>query len=125
MNILVAVILLIHAVPHLVGFAGPWRLAQQLPYKTTILAGRVDVGDTGIKVIGLLWLAVAIVFGGAAVGALFRAAWWPSLTLAVAGVSLVLCVLGWPDARFGLPINVGIFVLLLVGMGAGWWRSPG
>jgi hypothetical protein len=48
-----AFLLLGPAVAHLVGFVSSWKLATlaELPYKTTVLAGRVDVGDAGIRMI--------------------------------------------------------------------------
>ena len=44
-NILLAIVLAVHGAIHLLGFVVPWRLAQveELPYKTTILAGRLDM----------------------------------------------------------------------------------
>jgi hypothetical protein len=36
-----------------------------VPYKTTIFGGGVDVGDTGIKIVGILWLLTALAFTGA------------------------------------------------------------
>ena len=45
-----AFLLVAHGVAHLVGFVSSWKLATlaELPYKTTVFSGRVDVGDAGI-----------------------------------------------------------------------------
>lgn len=53
-EIALAGFLLLHGVAHLVGFAVPWRLvrSEEVPYKTTILSGTVDVGDVGIRILG-------------------------------------------------------------------------
>jgi hypothetical protein len=47
MRFVLAFFLLAHGVAHLVGFVSSWKLATlaELPYKTTVFSGRVDVGD--------------------------------------------------------------------------------
>jgi CHASE2 domain-containing sensor protein len=108
---------------HLPGFAVAWRLttSNEMPYKTTLLGGRVDVGDAGMRVMGLLWLAGALGFVIAAVMTWRATPGWPTLTLLVTLVSLVLSVLAWPDSRIGVAVNVAIVALLLVGGKAGWF----
>jgi hypothetical protein len=109
-----AVVLGVHGVAHLPGFVSSWRLAAlpALPYKTTIFAGRLDVGDAGIRLVGLLWLlAAAGCLAGAAALAL-HAGWalravWITLT-----ASLILCASGWPEARIGLWVNVALLAVL-------------
>jgi hypothetical protein len=64
MRFVVALILFAHGFAHLVGFVVPWRMATlpQMPYKTTVLANSLDVGKTGIRVVGIVWLLVAVWF---------------------------------------------------------------
>jgi len=121
---LFGLVLLAHGVAHVVGFVGPWRLVKDVAYRTTIFSGRVDVGDAGAKMIGILWLLVACGFGVIAVGAFLRAGWWPTGAIVTAAVSLALCVLGWPDARIGLAVNVVILTAALVVLNAGWGLPP-
>lgn len=52
-----------------------------------------------------------------------RQAWWPSFAFGVTLFSLVLCVLGWPDSRIGVAVNVAILVLLALGVRLGWLAS--
>ena len=114
MRFLLAALLIVHGVAHLVGFAVPWRLvaSPDVPYRTTILAGTIDVGDTGVRVLGILWLLVAsglvllgsVLFSGVGV----RAAVLPLL-----GFSLLLCFVGWPDARIGVVVNVVLLGVML------------
>jgi hypothetical protein len=116
-----AALLLIHGFAHLVGFVVPWRLVklEEMPYKTTLLDGRWDVGDAGIRAVGILWLLVGgafFVLGGTA--ALTGVLYGPAL-LAIAALSTALCILGWPDSKLGLPVNVVVVVLYLL------WRVPG
>jgi hypothetical protein len=117
-----AVFLLIHGFAHIVGFLVPWRLArlEEMPYKTTLLGGRWDVGDAGIRAVGILWLLVGgafFVLGGTA--ALTGVLYGPAL-LAIAAISTVLCILGWPDSKLGLPVNVVIVALFLLARSQGW-----
>jgi hypothetical protein len=116
-RILVALLLLAHGVAHGVGFAGAWRLSPQIPYKTTLLAGRLDAGPTGIRVVGVIWLVLAAAFALTAAGAFARAGWWHPLALGIAAASLVLCVLAVPDAKIGVAVNVVLLVGLAVARG--------
>jgi hypothetical protein len=114
MRFLLAALLIVHGVAHLVGFAVPWRLvaSPDVAYRTTILAGTIDVGDTGARVLGILWLLVAsglvllgsVLFSGVGV----RAAVLPLL-----GFSLLLCFVGWPDARIGVVVNIVLLGVML------------
>jgi len=121
-RIIVAILFILHGLVHLLGFVVPWRLAtvEGLAYKTTLLSGRLDVGETGIRVVGLLWLVATVGFAvaGATVFALHP--WWRAVTLLVTLLSLVLCVLGWPDTRPGVLINLVILGYLLFGGRTGW-----
>ena len=117
MRFVLAFLLVAHAVAHLVGFISSWKLATlaELPYKTTILSGRVDVGDAGIRMMGLLWLLAALAFLVAAFAMVTETGWAVRFTLAAAMASLILCVVGWPDARIGVAVNVGLALLLVIG----------
>jgi hypothetical protein len=116
MRYVLAVLLLIHGFAHMVGFVVPWRLVklEEMPYKTTLLGGRWDVGQGGIRLVGVLWLLVG--------GVLFTIGGTLALTgvlpgavlLGVAAVSSLLCVLGWPDSRLGLVANAVILALYLL-----------
>lgn len=58
MRIALAVRMALHGVAHAPGFVGSWRLAalEGMPYHTTLLGGAIDVGDAGMRVVGLAWL---------------------------------------------------------------------
>ena len=114
-----AVLLAGHGVAHLVGFVASWQLAAlpELPYRTRVLAGRVEVGDIGTRVMGALWLLAALAFLTAAGAAVTQAGWMARFALCTVVVSMVLCVLGWPDARAGFWVNAGLALVLLFG-----WR---
>jgi hypothetical protein len=102
----------LHGVIHLIGFVVPWRIAtvEGFPYRVTALGGLADLGEAGTRVVGLLWLACAVGFIVAAVGIARRASWALQLTAVLAAVSIVLCVLGFPETAAGLMVNVGILI---------------
>lgn len=122
MRIALAVLMLLHGVAHLPGFVGSWRLAalEGMPYKTTLLAGRVDVGDVGIRVVGVVWLLAALGFILTAIGAFTDRSWWMAALMGVALASLGLSVLEWPLARIGVAVNLAILAALLAGQRLGW-----
>ena len=53
-----------HGLIHLIGFVVPWQLAAVagFPYRTTVLDGTADLGEIGVRLVGVLWLACAIGF---------------------------------------------------------------
>jgi hypothetical protein len=119
---LVAIVLVLHGCAHLVGFAGAWQLTDDIPYKTTLLGGAVDVGAAGIRAFGLLWLAAALAFVVAGIAVLLRASWWPAYTVITAAASLLLCVLALPDAQVGAAFNAVLLGFLFTGMRFSWFE---
>ena len=117
MRFILAAILAAHGVAHFVGFVFSWRIATlaELPYKTTILADRIDVGDGGIRAVGIAWLSVGAGFLAAAAAVAAHAPWALPLTFVLVLASVPLCAIGWPDARIGLAVNIGILAVLLLG----------
>jgi hypothetical protein len=117
MYIAFAILLLLHGFAHLVGFFGPWGLANSIAPQGTLLAGRISTGMTGMtgmRIVGVLWLGGSLVFTVAAFGVLRHASWWPAFTFGAAVASLLLCILNLPQAKLGIPINIAIILALLV-----------
>lgn len=110
MRTLVAMALAGHGLIHLIGFVTPWRIAalEGFTYRTTALSGAVDIGDAGVRLIGLLWLGLAVGFAAAAYGVWRGERWAAGLAGVLAIVSLVVCVLGLPETFAGVAINVAI-----------------
>jgi hypothetical protein len=108
-----AILLALHGAAHSVE---AWRNNPSgTPYDTTILAGRVDLGKGGIRLVDALWLVAGLSFVAAAVTAVLSASWWPSFALIVAIGSLTLCVFQLPDTRMGVVINVILIAILIAG----------
>ena len=112
-----------HGLIHLIGFVVPWRIAvlDGFAYRTTALGGAIALGDTGARLIGLGWLALAIGFVVAAVATWRGASWAGVLIAALALASVVVCVLGLPETAIGIAVNIGILAVLAwaaVGRGA-------
>ena len=122
MHIIIGLFFIAHGVAHLVGFLSYWQITtfEDMPYKTTQLAGRIDAGQTGIRLIGILWLIGALAFIASGLGLIFLQPWWLTLTLYTTIYSLALSVLGWPDSRYGLIINIIILGYLFFGDRLGW-----
>jgi hypothetical protein len=115
------VLLGVHGVAHLAGFAVAFKLliSDEVPYRTQVLGGTVEVGDTGIRVVGVAWLLMAIAFAIAATGVGTRASWALPCSQMIVAASTAMCVIGWPDSRWGLLANVLIVSLLFVAAGTG------
>jgi hypothetical protein len=116
------VLMALHGVAHLPGVVGSWRLAplESIPFHTTVLAGRWDVGEGGMQALGVGWLLAAALFWVAAGGALAARGWWMPAAFVAVLLSLVLSVLELPFARVGIWVNALILAALLVGARAGW-----
>jgi hypothetical protein len=115
-TIVLALLLLAHGFAHLVGFVGPWKIGTpdpKRPYTTRLLAGRLDVGDTGIRVVGILWLVGAAAFGVLALAVLTSAPWWQPATIWIASYSLVLAILGLPGSWAGIGVNTLLLAYVL------------
>jgi hypothetical protein len=105
--------LLIHAVAHLPGFIVAWqvRLFEELPYRTTIFGTSLDIGAGGMRLIGVGWIAVAMLLAVLALAVATGVSLTPWAIPAVLALSLLLCAAGWPEARLGLVANA------LIGLG--------
>jgi hypothetical protein len=92
-----------------------------MPYRTTLFAGSIDIGDRGIRAVGVLWLIAALAFAVCGLGVILRAPWSLPLTAIVAVCSVLLCVAGWPDSRIGVFVNLAVAAILLLSRRFGWF----
>ena len=114
LSLVAAVVLAIHGLIHLIGFVVPWQLAtvDGFPYRTTLLAGALDVGGAGARAVGGLWLVCAVGFVVAGFAIWRGEPWAIPLAVGLALASLVLCVLGLPESAVGIAVNVAILVVV-------------
>jgi hypothetical protein len=115
MRIALAVLMALHGVAHMVGFAGSWQLAatNEIPYKTTVLGGSLDLGDAGIRIVGLLWALAAVGFVTVSGATVLDKPWWPAAALGVTLSSMALTLLELPQAKIGLFVNLALIATLL------------
>lgn len=107
LQIAVGAALVLHGLIHLMGtyvYMGFGRM-ESLPYKTTLLRGRWDLGERGIHLFGALWLIPLVGFCALGAGIAVRG-WLPVTSLiAVTLVSLALTVLDWDVAYAGALLD--------------------
>jgi hypothetical protein len=109
-----AVLLALHGVIHLIGFVSPWRIAtvEGFAYRTGVLNGALNVGDAGVRVIGLAWLGLTFGFLAAGYGVWRGKPWAVNLTGVLTIVSLIVCVVGLPETAAGVAIDVAIVAVV-------------
>jgi hypothetical protein len=102
-----------HGIAHLAGFVVPWKLMSlaDLPYRTTVFGHRLDVGNIGVRVAGLLWLVTGATFIVLACAVWTMASWWYQVLLGTVALSVAMCVVEWPHARAGIIANLVILGL--------------
>jgi hypothetical protein len=112
-----ASLLILHGLIHLMGTTVYMKLGrlEGLPYKTTLLRGRWELGESGMRFFGALWVlpAVGFVLGGAAL--LAGHAMWVPLVVVTTLVSLVLTVLDFSAAYAGAVLNAVILAIVWLG----------
>jgi hypothetical protein len=120
MNIAIGILLALHAIAHLAGFVGAFRLVATVPHQTELLLGRIDLSETAARVGGVGWVLAAAGFAVASAGAFASAVWWPRMVVAATLASLAMCILYLPLTRIGLAINAGLLGVFVVGRAALW-----
>ena len=125
LTIIASIVLALHGLIHLMGTAAYMKLVaiQQLPYKTTVLGGRWDLGPRGTAVYGALWAVAAIGFIVATLALLGGWSWWQPVLLGVTLFSLVLTALDWGVAYAGVIVNIAILAILMLGPHITSWFS--
>lgn len=109
-----AILIILHALLHLLGFVKEFKLAQVSQLSGDTL---VQLSDVARHVAGALWMIACLVFLVAA-GQYLRGAdsWW-IWALAAVILSQVLIVLYWHDAKAGTVANIIILAVAVFGYG--------
>ena len=112
--VIAALILALHGAIHLMGTVAYLRLGtiEGLPYKTTVLGGRIDLGERGIGTFGALWSVPALAFVVAAAAILLGWEVWGPVLLAATIMSLLLAALDWEVAFIGALVDIGIIAVV-------------
>ena len=120
---ILAGLLIVHGLVHFLGLLIYFEITEieTLEYSTKVLGGRIEVGDFGRGVLGIICVLIMITMVAAGVGLLLGTSWWYSLAQWSTVASTIVTILGWPDTRFGLLINILIFILLFLGRSLGWY----
>jgi hypothetical protein len=107
----IAGLFVLHGLVHLLGFVVPWKLATVagFPYRTDVLTG-VDVGTTGARALGLLWLVAGLGFVTGGLVLALGAPWWWAVVFGSGLLSLALAVLWWQQAYAGLVLDAAALV---------------
>ena len=115
-RIIGAIILFFHGLIHLMGTTVYMKLGSLdgFPYKTSILNGRMDLGESGIYIFGVLWALAAIGFVVTTVGLFAQSKWNQSLLVGVSIFSLILTGLDWEIASTGFIVNVAILAIIWI-----------
>jgi len=116
LKIVYSVFLLIHGFAHLVGFLVNWKIIKdkEVTYKTTIFDGKIDIGDLGTRVLGLIWLLVGVYFGYIGYKSFTNPLLLSEIALYLGILSFGLSFSGWPDAKFGVVVNIILISFLIL-----------
>tara|TARA_R110002050_G_scaffold45001_1_gene106908 strand:+ start:49343 stop:50434 length:1092 start_codon:yes stop_codon:yes gene_type:complete len=104
MRIAVLIILIIHGLIHLIGFAKAFQFGEMAQFTKAIS-----------RPMGILWFLAAIMFIVTAIGLFLRKDWWPLLGLAMVVLSQGLIFTSWMDAKFGTIANAIILCAAIIG----------
>jgi hypothetical protein len=100
MKILISLLLLLHAILHLLGLVKAFY-DDFLPAISRVIS----------KSEGILWLACAVLLFIANVYFLMDYTYWPVLAIIGALLSQFLITLNWEDAKFGTILNLLILAI--------------
>ncbi|MHB1325646.1 MAG: hypothetical protein ACYDGS_01295 [Thermoleophilia bacterium] len=95
--------------------------SEEMPYRTTLLSGKADIGNAGIRIFGLFWLVAATAFIYVGAGAILGTPWWLNLLPGTTMFSLLLSILSWPESKIGVLINIIILTVLVISTSLDWW----
>lgn len=118
LKVVFAFLLVMHGLAHITGLLGHWTSGPSgFPDGPWLFSTGVTARSAVGRAWGLLWLLALVGLVGAGLGLGFKQAWWPSLALAAAVVSLV-AIVPWlkvvpPGAWAGALLDL-LIVLALV-----------
>lgn len=117
-----AIFLFIHGFAHTVGFFVQWKIikSNDIPYSTKLFFGKLDTGNSGIRIIGLIWLFIAFAYVFAGYGILTSKDWWITATIIITAFSLIFCIVSLPITKMGVVANIIILVFIILNQRFKW-----
>lgn len=94
MRYLFALLLFIHGLLHMMGFAKAYDI------------GNVPINSFISKPLGIIWLQVSFLFVSAAILYLAKSFWWMHFSLLAVFMSQIVIIIFWQDAKWGTCVNV-------------------
>ncbi|MCA0457599.1 MAG: ABC transporter permease [Chloroflexi bacterium] len=112
---IIAALLGIHGLIHLMGFFAYWPLLTltDLPYKTALLGGALDLGAVGMRVYSVLWLAAALGFISTSLALVVGWKRWQPVLLVSVLISAAVTILDWSTAFRGTFIDLALLLILV------------
>ena len=118
----VILVLLLHGVGHIMGFLAAWTtIPVGFTSSSWMLSNNVTVQSAVGRAFGILWLVALVAFLGATFGLVTHQAWWRTMAVTAAFISLVAIVPWWntvtPGSRMGAFV---VDLVLIVGLLPAW-----
>lgn len=111
LRIIFAIIVLVHGLIHLMGFANQWHIKKFSQFTGITL---FPVSENLSKIFGIFWLLAALLFIVSAVGFVIDKDWWRILGFASVIISQLLIIIYWKDAWAGTIPNVIILFIAII-----------
>ena len=111
-RIALGVLLLVHALVHLLGFVAALHHGAAGDGAAEAGARRARGGP-----LAAVWLAAAVALGLGAVGLFADEAWWRTAGFLGVVFSSVALALWWKDAKYGAPLTAVVLLAVLVAPG--------
>ena len=106
MSIGLGILMILHGLIHLMGFVKAFNLVELKDIKQDIS-----------RPMGLLWLAVMLLFAAAGTALLLGQTWWWPVTIASIVLSQIVIALHWKEAKWGTIANALILAGLILILG--------
>lgn len=88
------------------------RKIPDFSYKTTLLNGHWNLGESGIRFFSALWIFPSVGFIVIGIALLMGWSWWQSVLVPVTLFSLILTNLDWNISFAGVELNIAILLLV-------------
>ena len=105
MKILIAILILIHGLIHVMGFAKAFSIGNLTQFTKEIS-----------RPMGLLWLLTGLLFIAMAILNLMKKDTWPILAIIAVVLSQTLIFTVWSEAKYGTIINIIVLIVAIVGL---------